>query len=119
MFVTKTMFISEQIAEYRFGAFLMISDKFSTMLNVFSYMILPCWLHNLENFITILYDFEKHSGYVVLFRKLYLVIQKFICLRETDETFSNEERCEDNGYVNVRAILGEMVKTWGKARFCL
>ena len=39
-FVFETTFISEQIAENRFGALLEISDKFITKLNVFSYMIL-------------------------------------------------------------------------------
>ena len=36
MFLIETVFISEQIAEYT----LEMSDKFSTKLNVFSYMIL-------------------------------------------------------------------------------
>ena len=39
-FVFETVFISENIAENRFGALLEISDKFITKLNVFSYMIL-------------------------------------------------------------------------------
>ena len=39
-FVFETAFISEQIAENRFGALLEISDKFITKFNVFSYMIL-------------------------------------------------------------------------------
>ena len=38
--VFETAFISEQIAENRFGALLEISDKFITKFNVFSYMIL-------------------------------------------------------------------------------
>ena len=38
--VFKTVFISEKIAENRFGALLEISDKFITKFNVFSYMIL-------------------------------------------------------------------------------
>ena len=36
-----------------------ISDRFSSKLNVFSYMIFQCWLNILESFITMLYDFEK------------------------------------------------------------
>ena len=40
MFIFETVFISEQIAENRFGAMLEISDKFITKFNVFSYMIL-------------------------------------------------------------------------------
>ena len=40
MFVFETVFISEQTAENRLGALLEISDKFTTKLNVFSYMIL-------------------------------------------------------------------------------
>ena len=39
-FVFETVFISEQIAENRFGALLEISDKFITKFNVFSYMVL-------------------------------------------------------------------------------
>ena len=39
-FVFEKAFISEQIAENRFGALLEISDKFITKFNVFSYMIL-------------------------------------------------------------------------------
>ena len=39
-FAFKTAFISEQIAENRFGALLKISDKFITKFKVFSYMIL-------------------------------------------------------------------------------
>ena len=39
-FVSETAFISEQIAENRFGALLEISDKFVIKFNVFSYVIL-------------------------------------------------------------------------------
>ena len=39
-FVFETIFISEQIAENRFGALLEISDSLTTKLNVFRYMIL-------------------------------------------------------------------------------
>ena len=39
-FVFETVFISEQIVENRFGAFLEISDKFIAKFNVFSYMVL-------------------------------------------------------------------------------
>ena len=39
-FVFETTFISEQIADNRFGALLEISDKFITKFNVFSCMIL-------------------------------------------------------------------------------
>ena len=39
-FVFETIFISEQIAENRFGALLEISDSLATKLNVFRYMIL-------------------------------------------------------------------------------
>ena len=39
-FIFETAFISEQIAENRFGALLEISDKFITKFNVFSCMIL-------------------------------------------------------------------------------
>ena len=40
MLVFETVFISENIVEYRFEALFEISDKFITKLNVFSYMIL-------------------------------------------------------------------------------
>ena len=53
------MFISEQIAEHKFGASLEISDKFSSRSNVFDFSVLA---HNLETFLTIAYDFEKHSA---------------------------------------------------------
>ena len=39
-FVFETVFISEQIAENRFGALLEISDTFISKFNVFSYIIL-------------------------------------------------------------------------------
>ena len=39
-FVFETIYISEQIAENRFGALLEISDSLTTKLNVFRYMIL-------------------------------------------------------------------------------
>ena len=58
--------ISEQITECWFGVFLEISDKFSSNLTVFSYIILQCWLNILGSSIIILYDFEKHSGWVFL-----------------------------------------------------
>ena len=38
-FVFETIFISEHIAQNRFGALTEISDKFITKFNVFSYMI--------------------------------------------------------------------------------
>ena len=41
----------------------------------------------LENFITIIYDFEKHVSWVVLLYRSQFLPQKFICLRERDETF--------------------------------
>ena len=40
MLVFETVFISENIVEYRFEALFEISDTFITKLNVFSYMIL-------------------------------------------------------------------------------
>ena len=43
MLVNETVLISEQITEYRFGALLGISEKFSTKTDVFSSMILQCW----------------------------------------------------------------------------
>ena len=70
------LYISEQITMYRFEALLEISDKLSIKLNVFSYMILQCWLNILKKFITILYDFEKHSGQVVSLEIPQLVQQE-------------------------------------------
>ena len=67
MFITEAVFISKQIKEYRFKALLEISDKFSSKLNYFSYIILQCWFNILENNITVMYDFGKHSGRIVLF----------------------------------------------------
>ena len=43
-FVFEIEFISEKIAENRFGALLEISDKFITKLNIFIYTILQFWL---------------------------------------------------------------------------
>ena len=86
LFAIEAIFISEQIVECRFGALLEISEKFSSNLNVFCYMILKCWLHYiLESFITILYDFDKHSGSVVLSEWPEFLPQNNICLvRERD-----------------------------------
>ena len=53
------MFISEQIAEHKFGASLEISDKFSSRSNVFDFSVLA---HNFGNFPNHTYDFEKHSA---------------------------------------------------------
>ena len=39
IFVPEAIFIPEQITKYRFQAFLEISDKFRSNLNVFSYII--------------------------------------------------------------------------------
>ena len=44
----ETIFISEQIAENRFGALLEISDLFITKFNGFSYMILQFWLRRVR-----------------------------------------------------------------------
>ena len=67
MFITEAVFISKQLKEYRFKALLEISDKFSSKLNYSSYIILQCWFNILENNITVMYDFGKHSGWIVLF----------------------------------------------------
>ena len=44
LFVTESVFISEQIIKCRFGTLLEISNTFSCKLNVFSHMNLQCWL---------------------------------------------------------------------------
>ena len=67
------LFILEQTKEHRFGVLLEISDKVNTKLNVFSYVILQCWLNILEHFVTILNYFEKHSVRVVLLEMSYFV----------------------------------------------
>ena len=51
----ETVFISEQITEYMFEAFLENSDK----VKYFEPYDFECWLNILENSINILYDFEK------------------------------------------------------------
>ena len=48
---------------------------------------LPVW-----KFMTILYDFEKYSGLVVLHERWWCVPQGFICLRERDKFFKNGKR---------------------------
>ena len=53
MFVIETVFIPEQFSKYMFGALFEIGDRFTSKLNIFSYMILQCWLNILEQFITI------------------------------------------------------------------
>ena len=45
LFVTETVFISEQITECWFGALLEINDTFSSKLNIFSFMIWQCWIN--------------------------------------------------------------------------
>ena len=69
LFVTEALLISKQIIEWRFGALLEISNKFSSKLNAFSYMIFQCWFNILESFINILYDSEKHSGKVIFLER--------------------------------------------------
>ena len=69
MFMTEKVFISEQIQEYKSGALVEISNKFSIQSIDFSYMILQLRFNSLENFITMLYEFQKHSGLVVLLER--------------------------------------------------
>ena len=45
--------------------------------------------------ITIYYDFQKHSGLVVLLERSQFAPQKFICSRERDKTFKSGKRYED------------------------
>ena len=44
-FVFETVFISEQIADNKFGALLEIRNKFITKFNVFNYMVLQLRLN--------------------------------------------------------------------------
>ena len=69
MFATETVFISEQITEYKFGGLLEISHKFGTKLNVCSYMILQFSLNSLENFITV-------------FMTLKNAVARYACLKD-------------------------------------
>ena len=63
MFVFETVFISEQIGEHKFEALLKISNTFISELSVFSYMydFVVQASKKKENFVVILYGFEKHS----------------------------------------------------------
>ena len=45
LFVIEAVFVSKQITECRFGALLEITDTFRSKLNIFSYMILQCWIN--------------------------------------------------------------------------
>ena len=59
MFLFETVFISEQVAEDRFGVLLEITDKFITGLNYFSYIILEFRLKAVwKIFLTILCDLK-------------------------------------------------------------
>ena len=74
-FVFETVFISEQIAENRFGALLEISDKFITEFNVFSYMVLQFRLKIVWK-ISEPYSLNlKKSGLVVLLERSQFVPQ--------------------------------------------
>ena len=108
LFVTEALLISEQIIEWRFGALLEISNKFSSKLNAFSYMIFQCWFNILESFINILYDFEKHSGKVIFLERPQFVPQSF---------FQNWKKYRDEGF-NL-AYSGKVIKKWGRLRFYL
>ena len=87
-FVFETAFISEKIAENRFGALLEINDKFITKFNVFSYMILQFRLNSLKNFKTIL-DHFKNRGY----NQFHIILRLFDVLPNfpfiTSETMGN------------------------------
>ena len=62
-------------------------------------MILQCWFHILESFITILYHVEKHSGFVVLLERPELYYKSAICsIRERDEIFQNGQKCKDKDF---------------------
>ena len=49
--------------KFIFGALKKIGDKVSSKLNIFSSMVLQCWLNILENIIIIYYVTEKHSSW--------------------------------------------------------
>ena len=74
-FVFETVFISEQIAENRFGALLEISDKFITKFNVFSYMILQFRLKTVWKISKPYCMTFKKGRQVVLLEKPYFVPQ--------------------------------------------
>ena len=80
MFVTETV----KIMKFRFGVLKKIGDKVSSKLNIFSSMVLQCWLNILENNIIIYYVTEKHSSWAPghsLYHKILLAFW------ESDETF--------------------------------
>ena len=59
----------KKITEWQFGALLEITDKYSSKLDVLA-IWLTVFINILGNFITILYDFKKHSSLVGLLERL-------------------------------------------------
>ena len=59
-----------------------VSDIFSTNLNVFGYVICQFRLNILKSFITMLYDFMKDSGSVVLLEKPQLIPENLFYLKK-------------------------------------
>ena len=69
------------------------------------------WSNILENFLAILYDFEKQWLSTFAWKAIAVrpVQQNFICLVEDrHETFYNEKKCNDKDL--IWHMLGEMVK---------
>ena len=62
--------------EYKSGALLEISDKFSNNWNVFSFVIFQFSLNCLQNIITALYDFGKE--WLFLLERTRFVAQNLI-----------------------------------------
>ena len=75
------------------------------------------WSNILENFITILYDFEKQWLSTFAWKAIVVrpVQQNFICLvKDRHETFFNVKKCNDKDL--IWHMMSEMVKKQGWAR---
>ena len=66
LFATEAVFIIEEVTKRIFGTLFEVREKFSSSLNVFSFLIVQWLLNILESFIAIKSDFEKHQGNVFL-----------------------------------------------------
>ena len=88
MFEIKTVTISEEITEYKFGALLEISNKFITMLSAFSCMILQFRLKISQPYCMAL----KHRYQVALLKRQYTTTW-YTGVR--DETFKSGKRYDN------------------------
>ena len=111
-FVFETAFISEQIAENKFGALLEISDKFIIKFNVFSCMILQFRLKTVWK-ISKLYCMTLKTG---TRRQFSLKSQSFYH-NSYGRTFRNGKRYEDK----TQCLLppAKYVETFFIKKFCM